>query len=546
MTKKQLEKYLKELNRLRYSKDRKSNKYMLLLKELRAKAKADGDEVALTYANCYIAYQTIANGKGDETTLKKLFKTVQKADELGDFGLISECRSRLGIVLTKKGDNIAAYENFKAAFDAAKKGKLFWNLMKSSNNLAGQLVNLGALEPALMCLREGYQISLDKRDAVIEEHGENAYYFCTNTILKNIADIYYKLGDYENALRMISCIDGLFGDIDKMPVPDGYRPFCACVFLKLGRAAEAEKYYDFDVFGKHSVEQLVESVNNYFELARILLENNFPNHVKKILDLLEKVVFKLGPREACEFLAIRIDYERAYINDKDTLLMLYSKYYEANLMLKNQNERMQTEFINNRLLLEKEIDRRNKAEKKSVKFKARSEHDPLTGAYNRYVLNSTCQKWCDEAAKDDKKRISVTILDVDNFKYYNDKFGHVFGDKVLMTVYSVIKKNTSENDAVIRYGGDEFFIISRDLTDDKVIQRSKKISKELSEEIIADGKYREKVSITQGIVNGKMSTGKTLLDFIHLADEALYKIKNNGKDGICFIDPESDAFSVRF
>ncbi len=546
MTKKELEKYLRELNQFRYSKERNNNKYMSLLKELRARAKADGDEVALTYANCYIDYQTISNGKGDESTVKKLFNAVQKADEIGDPGLISECRSRFGIVLTKKGDNVGAYENFKAAFDASKKGKLYLYFMKSSNNMAGQLVRLGALEPALLCLREGYQISLDKRDTVIEQYGENAYYFCTNTILKNIADIYYKLGDYENALRMISCIEGLFGDIDKMPVPDGYKPFCACVFLRLGRYAEAEKYNDMDVFDAYSTAQLTESVNNYFELARILLENNYPHNVKKILGLLEKVVFKLGPREACEYLAIRIDYERAYINDKDTLLTLYSKYYEANLMLKKQNERMQTEFINNRLLLEKEIERRNKAEKKSVVFKARSEHDPLTGAYNRYVLNSTCQKWCDEAAKDENKKISVTILDVDNFKYFNDKFGHMFGDKVLMTVYSVIKKNCTNDDAVIRYGGDEFFIVSRNLTDDKVLQRSKKISRDLSEQIIADGKYREKVTITQGIVNGRMSSGKTLLDFIHLADEALYKIKNSGKDGICFIDPESEAFSVRF
>lgn len=81
--------------------------------------------------------------------------------------------------------------------------------------------------------------------------------------------------------------------------------------------------------------------------------------------------------------------------------------------------------------------------------------DRLTGLYNRQGLYYKIDEFVQKGVKD----ICVAYIDLDNFKYYNDSFGHDIGDIVLEKVAVALKNICTENDVAVRYGGDEFLIL---------------------------------------------------------------------------------------
>lgn len=88
-------------------------------------------------------------------------------------------------------------------------------------------------------------------------------------------------------------------------------------------------------------------------------------------------------------------------------------------------------------------------------MKAMAETDPLTGLFNRHFFN----KYTLELEKGDFCNIMILIIDVNDFKYINDHYGHNTGDDVLIEIAGILKQATRDTDFVVRYGGDEFLVI---------------------------------------------------------------------------------------
>jgi diguanylate cyclase (GGDEF)-like protein len=145
--------------------------------------------------------------------------------------------------------------------------------------------------------------------------------------------------------------------------------------------------------------------------------------------------------------------------------------------------------------------------------------DPLTNLYNRRYLSRQL-----EDLKKNNEDYSILMLDIDDFKVANDKFGHNFGDFVLKKIGYMIYSNVRNEDTALRYGGEEFLVIFRG--------KDKEIIQKLSENIrgnIERTIWPKDIKIT---VSGGLSFYDNKEDLIKHADELLYKSKTEGKNKI--------------
>jgi diguanylate cyclase (GGDEF)-like protein len=160
-----------------------------------------------------------------------------------------------------------------------------------------------------------------------------------------------------------------------------------------------------------------------------------------------------------------------------------------------------------RILIEREI--REELNRLSIT-------DDLTGLFNqRHFYN----KLREEIARTNRLEhpLSLILLDLDNFKEYNDRFGHLAGDKMLAKCGKIILSNIRENvDIAFRYGGDEFAVILVEAE----INIAQNIRQRLEEGFVEDGT----VTASTGIATYSKEMSET--DFIALTDKNLYRTKN--------------------
>lgn len=152
--------------------------------------------------------------------------------------------------------------------------------------------------------------------------------------------------------------------------------------------------------------------------------------------------------------------------------------------------------------------------------------DPLTGVYNR---NAFEEKVKEHMAQTTKECFSTLImLDCDNFKSINDRYGHIEGDIVLRQLADVLKKTFRENDLIGRLGGDEFLIFLKDMSNrDVVIKRIN----EFRDSFIAINRYESTCSFGIEMVSSREFSYQESIKHV---DDALYQSKKKGRDCYSF------------
>lgn len=153
--------------------------------------------------------------------------------------------------------------------------------------------------------------------------------------------------------------------------------------------------------------------------------------------------------------------------------------------------------------------------------------DTLTGIPNRYAyeerLNQEYGRW-----KRYRKSLSLMIVDIDNFKYINDKYGHRAGDKALRIIANQLQKMTRKTDLIARYGGDEFVLLLPETTAEGAMRIAEKLLDTI--ENCAFHFREKKVTITISCGISEFSKGDTPADAFERADQALYRSKHKGRN----------------
>jgi len=165
-----------------------------------------------------------------------------------------------------------------------------------------------------------------------------------------------------------------------------------------------------------------------------------------------------------------------------------------------------------------------------------SEQDALTGLTNRRGLKNKAEliwSYCQRR----KVPVGIIALDIDFFKKYNDKFGHLEGDKCLKVIADTLKKSAKRSsDIVTRTGGEEFLVFVQDLTPKEILSLALKIRTNIEEQSIIHAycgisKY---VTVSMGISTTIPKFNYQFNDLYNEADRSLYQAKKNGRNCIVF------------
>ncbi len=155
-------------------------------------------------------------------------------------------------------------------------------------------------------------------------------------------------------------------------------------------------------------------------------------------------------------------------------------------------------------------------------------HDGLTGLYNRISLERTIK----DLEKNAVGKLGILFADLDNFKYYNDVFGHDAGDRILVKVAVHIRNQFRQQDMIFRFGGDEFLILMPDtdlVQGEKLSTRLHRAFQDLIEEIHNELDEAEGcLGISMGLACWQ--PGTSLRESISLADQKLLSAKAEGKN----------------
>lgn len=155
-------------------------------------------------------------------------------------------------------------------------------------------------------------------------------------------------------------------------------------------------------------------------------------------------------------------------------------------------------------------------------------YDTLTHLLNRRSLNPYL-KTALNRLKSHGEIFSIMIFDLDNFKHINDTYGHACGDEVLKMAAETISMGVKHRDAVFRWGGEEFLVLIK-ADKETSVSVADKIRQDIQKKVVVYGK--EKISITATIGVATANEKSTVKDIFVIADNNLYKGKNNGKNQV--------------
>ncbi len=154
--------------------------------------------------------------------------------------------------------------------------------------------------------------------------------------------------------------------------------------------------------------------------------------------------------------------------------------------------------------------------------------DYLTGLYNRAYFYQAGEHLLAVSNRGNYP-LSLCMIDIDNFKLLNDKYGHNVGDQALIHVANTIKKILRKSDILVRFGGEEFIILLSNSSPKEAYETMQKITKKVSDStLIIDSGDELTITISSGVT----SKIETLDEMVKKADSYMYKAKANGKNQV--------------
>jgi len=165
---------------------------------------------------------------------------------------------------------------------------------------------------------------------------------------------------------------------------------------------------------------------------------------------------------------------------------------------------------------------------------SRSKHDALTGLLNRQAFDDKVPRLFGDTPHARRGEVDgspshcLALIDIDHFKRINDRFGHLYGDEVLLLLSRLMEQSLRETDLLFRYGGEEFVVVLDDVGQEaaqQVLERFRRA--------VAEHDFPQVGTVTVSIGFAIPLAPAPLVDVISQADQALYHAKDSGRNQVC-------------
>jgi diguanylate cyclase (GGDEF)-like protein len=159
--------------------------------------------------------------------------------------------------------------------------------------------------------------------------------------------------------------------------------------------------------------------------------------------------------------------------------------------------------------------------------------DPLTGCHNRRAFFDAAHPLFDRVVASGQ-RLCCIMIDIDHFKTFNDRYGHVIGDKVLAAVSRKLAAGLREQDLLCRYGGEEFCIVLPECNMEAALHAAERLREAIESHAGDSVRAGEPLRITSSFGVSELSADMSDIEMlIERADKALYRAKAQGRNRVC-------------
>ena len=492
------------------------------LKRYVSEGRKSGDILMLGAAYCYLAM-----AYSDEDDLRGMLLNALKAvtilKDTGEYDLLVRAYHVLGRAYIDQGNNQMSLVCDETAYGIVKRHRLKGQLrITALNNISVSYHAMDEPRKSIKYLNEC--LELLKTD-YSEEYTD---YFMYSV---NLAGCHKDVGELERADEIF---DSIYGLLDKV----GFKPLVCDYYIR--RAIVSYLREDIKAGNGYIDTALSSFPKNIYplplyddlcEVSRFITNNKDRERSKKILDLM--TVFAENNEGTLEQLFATRMIANYYKNfgEYELATEYFSKCEELNERQMRELREMQMKLHNTTRSAEAEI---RKLKRKMRENEDLVSRDPLSKLLNRSALLRVSSEFIESAAKK-RQKVGVIFIDIDCFKECNDTYGHAKGDEIIRQVADVCRKRETKNVRFARYGGDEFFGITRGLTDGEVCDIARIICKDIRIADIPNEKNPNggRLTLSAGVINVTITDKTdTILEIANYADKALYYAKNAGRNAI--------------
>lgn len=389
------------------------------------------------------------------------------------------------------------------------------------NNIGTLFFNLEHYDEAIRYFERALFI-IKNNDAPLEVSHE--------IIMLNIISAHLRLKNFNEVEQLTKQFEETFPNIENHIVQSG---------MIMEKILKAYEYKKLDIFKECVIELINVSKANWtgnyaiqiiLETAEFCLELREFSLLQICLNCLKEKLAKGDYRQRIYLSFLFIEMYRL-LEDHQQLFLELEDYFNLTRQYYIQDKTVEFNGLKNKIILEREIFAKKKLIEKNKELSAKSEKDLFTGLLNKTSFVDHVNKRLKNSMK--KGYCTMFIIDVDDFKYINDTYGHLVGDEVLKLLANSFVNTFRLDDIIGRIGGDEFCIFVDGMKDIRIIEEKTEALRKEIQNLYIPGCTTCKVTASIGvcITNQKISYQEIFMK----ADNALYKAKNKGKNNF-YID----------